>query len=131
MVVTGNRPPLALAARRLRFCALEGRLSDLGTRFPPALVPVVSDDWDVRSPWSGAGPMPAEQREDLQALAVAAHARGHRVRFRGTPEGPSAVREAVWAELLAAGVDHIGSGSPQALQGFLARADAGVDEHVA
>jgi hypothetical protein len=131
VVVTGNRPPVALAARRLRFSALEGRLADLGTRFPPALVPVVSDDWSARFTWTGTGPMPAEEREDLHALAVTAHARGHRVRFRATPEGSAAVREAVWGELLAAGVDHIGTASPGALQDFLSRADAGVDEHVA
>ncbi|MGY1620861.1 hypothetical protein ACI789_01545 [Geodermatophilus sp. SYSU D00965] len=131
VVVSGNRPPVALAAARLRFCALEGRPADLGTGFPPSLVPVVSDDWNARFTWTGVGPMPATEREDLRALVTAAHARGHRLRFRATPESSAAAREAVWGELLAAGVDHIGSDDPGALQAFLRRADAVVDEHVA
>jgi hypothetical protein len=41
------------------------------------------------------------------------------VRFWATPEGPRKAREAVWAELLAAGVDYINTDNLKALERFL------------
>ena len=64
--------------------------------------------------------MPVEERLRLHAYVQTAHAGGQRVRFWSTPD-TSPQREAVWAELAAAGVDHINTDHLPALSRWLAR----------
>ncbi|MFF9173463.1 hypothetical protein [Streptomyces sp. NPDC014793] len=49
----------------------------------------------------------------------AAHARGQRVGFRATPDTAGPARDALWAELLAVGVDHLNTDDLAGLEAFL------------
>jgi len=97
----------------------DGRLSDLGVATDQTFVPLISDNFTNHFTWTGEGPMPEEEREKLIAIVETAHANDQRVRFWATPEGPRKAREAVWAELLAAGVDYINTDNLKALERFL------------
>lgn len=52
-----------------------------------------------------------------------AHAAGYRVRFWATPDLDTPAREALWRELVAAGVDHINTDDLAGLQEFLLAED--------
>jgi glycerophosphoryl diester phosphodiesterase len=58
--------------------------------------------------------MPPAEKQKLADLAKRTHERGRKLRFWATPE-----KEAVWAELLAAGVDYINTDKLDELQKFL------------
>jgi glycerophosphoryl diester phosphodiesterase len=63
--------------------------------------------------------MPAEERSTLRSIVARAHAAGYRVRFWETPDLPGAARDAVWSELVDAGVDHINTDDLHGLELFL------------
>ncbi|OXM72676.1 phosphatidylinositol-specific phospholipase C/glycerophosphodiester phosphodiesterase family protein [Amycolatopsis thermalba] len=119
VVISGNRPRAEMLAQRTRFAGYDGRLGDLGTGTPATFMPLVSDNWANAFTWRGVGPMPAAERAKLQGIVAQAHAAGYRVRFWATPDTPGAAREAVWRELLAAGVDHINTDDLAGLRDFL------------
>jgi glycerophosphoryl diester phosphodiesterase len=122
-IVSGNRPRELMEQQEIRYAAYDGRLSDLGVATDQTFVPLISDNWTNHFTWTGEGPMPEEEREKLIAIVETAHANGQRVRFWATPEGPRKAREAVWAELLAAGVDYINTDNLKALERFLVTYD--------
>lgn len=120
VVVSGDRaarPVMEDQQRRLAF--YDGRLADLTAAAPASLVPLISDNWTLNFGWNGAGPFPAEQRDKLHAIVSSAHARGQRVRFWATPDTAGPERDAVWRELLAAGVDHLNTDDLAGLEAFL------------
>ncbi|WP_159617605.1 phosphatidylinositol-specific phospholipase C/glycerophosphodiester phosphodiesterase family protein [Arthrobacter zhaoguopingii] len=119
-VISGNRPLSVMSAAEQRFGFYDGRAADLGGALPAELMPLISNNWQQLFSWQGAGAMPAAEREKLTAYVAAAHAQGARVRFWATPDLPGPAREAVWAELLTAGVDHINTDDLAALERFLA-----------
>ena len=82
-------------------------------------MPLVSDNWSSHFTWRGVGTFPATERARLRTLVTKAHAAGYRVRFWETPDTPGAAREAVWRELLAAGVDHLNTDDLHGLELFL------------
>lgn len=59
------------------------------------------------------------ERDKLRSLVTTAHRSGQRVRFRATPDVAGPEREAVWTELLAAGVDHLNTDDLAGLEHFL------------
>ncbi len=63
--------------------------------------------------------MPPEEQQKLRDIVQKAHAKGRLVRFWATPDGRSAAREAVWRELLSAGVDLLNSDDLDGLREFL------------
>jgi hypothetical protein len=63
--------------------------------------------------------MPAAEREKLDAVVEAAHAKGRLVRFWATPDARSATRQALWRELLSVGVDLINTDDLEGLKSFL------------
>jgi Glycerophosphoryl diester phosphodiesterase family len=117
-IVSGNRPRAYMEAQRVRYAAYDGRLSDLGTSTDQTFVPLISDNWTNNFTWQGVGPMPEPERQKLREIVAEAHANGQRVRFWETPETPGA-REAVWQELVAAGVDYINTDNLAELESFL------------
>ncbi|SHE79504.1 phosphatidylinositol-specific phospholipase C/glycerophosphodiester phosphodiesterase family protein [Streptoalloteichus hindustanus] len=119
IVLSGRQSREAVAGQADRFAFLDGRPADLGSGLPATLVPLVSADWTSLFDWRGEGAMPAEERAALREHVRTAHAEGRRVRFWATPDAPGAAREAVWRELRAAGVDHLGSDDLAGLAGFL------------
>lgn len=119
-VVSGDRAARApMAAQRTRRAFYDGRLTDLGTAAPASFVPLISDNWTLNFTWQGVGTFPAAERRKLRDTVGAAHARGQRVRFWATPDVAGPARDAVWAELLAAGVDHLNTDDLAGLEAFL------------
>ncbi|MEV5981063.1 phosphatidylinositol-specific phospholipase C/glycerophosphodiester phosphodiesterase family protein [Streptomyces sp. NPDC052114] len=119
-VVSGDRAARApMEAQRVRHAFYDGRLADLGTAAPASLIPLISDNWSLNFGWQGTGPIPPAERDKLRGIVSRAHARGQRVRFWATPDLPGPQRDAVWGELLAAGVDHLNTDDLAGLEAFL------------
>src|SRR5918995_5709776 len=119
-IVSGNRPRAYMESQRVRYAAYDGRIpEDLGgNQNPQSFAPLVSQNWTRLFTWQGVGPMPETERQTLRDIVATAHANGQRVRFWATPEVPGA-REAVWRELMAAGVDYINTDHLAELESFL------------
>lgn len=119
VVVSGNRPLELMRSQPIRYAGYDGRLTDLDSDAPADLIPVISDQWSRHFVWRGEGPMPSQERQKLSDIVQKAHTRARLVRFWATPDMRSAAREAVWQELLSAGVDLLNSDDLKGLQEFL------------
>ncbi|MFJ5278953.1 phosphatidylinositol-specific phospholipase C/glycerophosphodiester phosphodiesterase family protein [Streptomyces parvulus] len=119
-VVSGDRAArVPMEAQRTRRAFYDGRLTDLGTSAPASFVPLISDNWTLNFIWQGVGAFPDAERRKLRSIVGAAHARGQRVRFWATPDIAGPARDAVWTELVAAGVDHLNTDDLAGLEAFL------------
>ena len=118
-IVSGNRPRKLMESQKLRYAGCDGRLIDLESEAPSSLIPLISDNWTKHFTWRGTGAMPIEERDKLERIVQTAHRKGRRVRFWATPDNPSPAREALWRELIAAGVDLINTDDLYGLQRFL------------
>ncbi|HEY1600595.1 MAG TPA: phosphatidylinositol-specific phospholipase C/glycerophosphodiester phosphodiesterase family protein [Pirellulales bacterium] len=114
VVISGDRPADRIAADKIRYAGIDGRLSDLDSDLPANLMPLVSDNWMVHFRWRGKGEIPAAEKELLQTSVAKAHAKGRKVRFWAIPSNP-----AVWGELAAAGVDLINTDDLPGLAAYL------------
>ena len=119
VIVSGNRPLKLMQAQPVRYAGYDGRLPDLDSDLSGDVIPLISDQWVKPFTWKGEGPMPQEERQRLNEIVGRAHARGRLVRFWLTPDDPSPERDAVWRQLLAAGVDLINTDDLKGLQEFL------------
>ncbi|MBW8795689.1 MAG: phosphatidylinositol-specific phospholipase C/glycerophosphodiester phosphodiesterase family protein [Streptomyces sp.] len=119
-VISGDRaartPMEAQTARRAFY---DGRLTDLGTSAPASFVPLISDNWQLNFTWLGAGAFPDAERQKLRDIIGQAHAHGQTVRFWNTPDAPGPDRDALWGELLAAGIDYFNTDDLAGLETFL------------
>ncbi|MFB7915620.1 phosphatidylinositol-specific phospholipase C/glycerophosphodiester phosphodiesterase family protein [Streptomyces sp. NPDC056061] len=123
-VVSGDRAARApMESQRTRYAFYDGRPEDLGAPAAASFVPLISAAWTDEFGWQGAGPFPAGERAKLRSFVAAAHRRGRRVRFWATPDVAGPERDAVWTELLAAGVDHLNTDDLAGLERFLRRHD--------
>lgn len=119
-VISGDRAARTpMEAQTVRRAFYDGRLTDLGTSAPASFVPLISDNWTLNFTWLGVGAFPDAERAKLRGIVSTAHARGQRVRFWATPDGPGAARDALWGELLAAGVDYLNTDDLAGLEAFL------------
>ncbi len=119
-VISGDRAARApMEAQRTRLAFYDGRLDDLGTPAPASFAPLVSANWTQNFSWLGAGPFPLAERDRLRTLVTSAHREGRRIRFWATPDTAGPEREALWSELLAAGVDHLNTDDLAGLEKFL------------
>ncbi|WP_435283538.1 phosphatidylinositol-specific phospholipase C/glycerophosphodiester phosphodiesterase family protein [Streptomyces koelreuteriae] len=119
-VISGDRAARApMEAQRVRRAFYDGRLADLGSQAPASFIPLISDNWTLNFTWQGVGAFPDAEREKLRGIVRSAHARGQRVRFWATPDLAGPARDAVWAELLAADVDHLNTDDLAGLEAFL------------
>jgi glycerophosphoryl diester phosphodiesterase len=118
VVLTGNRPQIERSDSRVEYAGLDGRLSDLGSREPAHVMPMISDNWTKQFHWNGDGPMSKNERAKLREIVKKAHDSGRVVRFWATPES-----ETVWHELRAAGVDLINTDELDRLAAFLRASD--------
>jgi Glycerophosphoryl diester phosphodiesterase family len=124
VVLSGDRAWDLARADRDRWCALDGRMSDLtnavpagvtGSSTPPAsLVPLVSESWRTLFRWGGDGEMSASDQARLKGLVSQAHAQGRKIRFWALPDRPEA-----WKLCQDAGVDLINTDKIPALAAFL------------
>ena len=119
VIISGNRAWERIALDPTRYAGVDGRLSDLTSNRPDHLMPLISDQWNLAFEWNGQGPMPDAEQAELRRIVHEARTHGRRVRFWATPDQPSPERTAVWSELLAAGVDHIGTDDLNGLSAFL------------
>ncbi|CAL9359696.1 hypothetical protein SUDANB58_00632 [Streptomyces sp. enrichment culture] len=120
VVVSGDRAARApMAAQTVRRAFYDGRLADLGGPAPASFAPLISDNWTLNFTWRGVGAFPDAERQKLRTLVRAAHTRGQRVCFWATPDTPGPARDALWGELLAAGVDHLNTDDLAGLEAFL------------
>lgn len=104
----------------VRWAGFDGRLtSPLPAGANSEQLPLLSDNWTKLFTWQGFGPMPAAERTKLHRIVSDAHAGGYRVRFWATPDLALPNREALWSELVAAGVDHINTDDLAGLRSFL------------
>ncbi len=114
VVISGNRAKEEIAAGSPRYAGIDGRLSDLDTKLPSHLMPLISDNWNVHFRWRGKGPMPVQEKQKLRRIVEKAHRQGRRIRFWATSENA-----AVWKELDDAGVDLINTDNLDGLKRFL------------
>lgn len=119
VVLTGNRPKLDDDDAAPRYTGLDGRLSDLDSKTPACLMPMISDAWSATFHWQGVGPNTASDRAKLRDAVKRAHAAGRVIRFWATPEN-----EDVWREMRAAGVDLINTDQLDRLAAFLQAPEA-------
>ncbi|MFI0808677.1 phosphatidylinositol-specific phospholipase C/glycerophosphodiester phosphodiesterase family protein [Streptomyces echinatus] len=120
VVVSGDRAartPMEAQTERRAF--YDGRLSDLGTSAPASLIPLISDNWTQNFTWAGEGAFPDAERQKLRGITGAAHTRRQRIRFWATPDTAGPARDALWTELLAAGVDYLNTDDLAGLEAFL------------
>ena len=114
VILSGNRPWDLVLAEESRLVGIDARPKDLDRDLPAGLIPLMSQRWSSLFKWTGAGPMPDGERDELAALVRKAHEKGARVRFWATPENPL-----LWKTLLDAGVDLINTDRLDELRGFL------------
>ncbi len=114
IVISGDRPKEKIAADKIRYVGIDGRMSDLDSDVPASLMPLVSDSWYTHFKWRGQGAMPEDERRKLRQFVDKAHTKGRRVRFWATPETVE-----LWRELDAAGVDLINTDDLDGLAQFL------------
>ncbi|MGW4833796.1 phosphatidylinositol-specific phospholipase C/glycerophosphodiester phosphodiesterase family protein [Amycolatopsis japonica] len=121
-VISGGRPKDVMLGQKFRLAFYDGRIkdqNDLGIGSDPRVTPLVSDSWTGLFTWTGEGLFPAEERAKLHDLVKRAHAAGQRVRFWATPDAAGPGRDALWKELVAAGVDHLNTDDLPGLANFL------------
>ena len=120
IVISGNRPFDLLEADKDRLCGVDGRLSNLDSKIPSNLMPLISDNWRSHFKWRGEGKIPEKEKAKLLDAVKRAHGAGRRLRFWATPEN-----ENLWKELATAGVDHINTDQLAQLEEFLKMQAAG------
>ncbi|WP_405672882.1 phosphatidylinositol-specific phospholipase C/glycerophosphodiester phosphodiesterase family protein [Streptomyces sp. NBC_01530] len=119
-VISGDRAARTpMEAQTVRRAFYDGRLTDLGTAAPASFIPLVSDNWQLNFTWLGEGTFPDAERQQLRGMIRQAHAHGQKVRFWNTPDLAGPARDALWAELLAAGVDYFNTDDLAGLEAFL------------
>ncbi|MEU9478687.1 phosphatidylinositol-specific phospholipase C/glycerophosphodiester phosphodiesterase family protein [Streptomyces sp. NPDC048191] len=119
-VISGDRAArVPMEAQEERRAFYDGRLTDLGGAAPPTFISLISDNWTENFSWSGTGAFPDTERQKLRSITAAAHARGQQVRFWATPDAAGPTRDALWTELLAAGVDYLNTDDLAGLEAFL------------
>ena len=116
VIVSGNRSLEQMRSQEVRYAGYDGRLTDLDSEVPADVIAMISDQWGKHFTWRGEGPMPPEERKKLEEIVRKAHAKGRLVRFWETPDLRSSARDAVWRELLSAGVDLINTDDLEGLR---------------
>jgi len=113
-ILSGNRATETIAKQAVRHIGVDGRPENLDTNPPAELYPWISANWTLLFKWNGKGMMPEDEREKLRGLVKRAHEQQRKIRFWSTSES-----EAMWKELLDAGVDYINTDKLDALHKFL------------
>src|SRR6476620_10992373 len=114
VILSGNRATEVIARQSVRYVGIDGRPENLDANPPPELFPWISANWTLLFQWNGDGPIPAADRESLHEIVRRTHQQRRKLRFWATPE-----KEAVWKELLVAGVDYTNTDKLDELQKFL------------
>ena len=114
VIISGDRPIREIEDSNPRRAGIDGRVADLDSDKPAALLPLISENWTSHFRYRGVGSMPEVERKKLHDMVARAHSRGRRIRFWATPENP-----VLWKELRDSGVDLIGTDELAKLSDFL------------
>ena len=114
VIISGNRAETMMRNEAERWAAVDGRLPDLESNPPVALIPLISDNWTKHFQWRGNGPMSEGDRVKLRALVTQTHQQGRRLRLWAAPD-----TEAGWKELFDAGVDLLNTDKLAEMEKFL------------
>lgn len=114
VVLSGSRPMTAVAALSERAVFIDGRIQDLDRNPSPNLIPMISAAMHPALGTYGITGLDESARSRLQTLVQRTHEQGRRLRFWGHVES-----RAVWAALVEAKVDHIGTDRPKKLGRWL------------
>lgn len=118
-IVSGARPTSTMRGEKVRWAAVDGRLSDLEKNHPVSLMPLISDNWTKHFRWRGTGELSVEEQKRLREIVGQAHAQGKLLRLWATPD-----HEIGWRELLEAGADLINTDKLEELARFLSETNA-------
>ncbi len=114
VILSGNRASETIAKQSVRYVkSMAGRRIWMLTS-RRVCIRGSARIWTLLFKWNGEGAMPATEREKLRDLVKRTHVQGRKIRFWNTAE-----KEAMWKELLAAGVDYINTDKLDELQRFL------------
>lgn len=113
IILSGDRPREYLASQKIRWAAMDGRMSDLALNPSRGLIPLVSDSWGTQFKWR-TGPFPADEEKKLNDLVGEAHRQGRMIRFWGAPDGAE-----TWRIHYNAGIDLINTDRLADLATFL------------
>ena len=108
VIVSGNRPRRLMTSEAVRIASYDGRLEDIensAARVPANFISVISDDWEDHFNWRGLGSLSERDSHRLAQRIQEAHRGGYRLRFWNIPSPGRPRTEAVWSQLLDAGVD--------------------------
>lgn len=119
VIVSGNRPIEYMKDQTLRFAFVDGRIKDLEKNYPWQLMPLISDRWGKHFSWRGKDGMPLKEREQLRTFVQEAHKGDQLIRFWATPDVPGRERDALWNELLDAGVDLINTDDLAGMRSYM------------
>lgn len=100
--ISGNVPSPDTWSRYPEFITFDGRPGIEYTDEQLTRVRLISDNFHNYSNWSGQGALPETDKQKLQTVIQATHAKGKPIRFWATPDTPEA-----WTELMKLGVDVI------------------------
>ena len=121
VVISGNRSREIMVKERTRFATYDGRLNDLDEANPSNFIKIISDNWEDHFSWRGNETISDNDREKLIRIVQAVHKKGYQIRFWKVPSDSRSVREAVWDELLSAGVDLVTTDELEEYRDFLLR----------
>ena len=68
ILLTGNRAVGLVSAESPRWVALDGRMADLESNMPVALMPLISENWTHHFKWRGTGPFPGVEQSKLRQM---------------------------------------------------------------
>ncbi len=121
VIVSGNRSPALKKENNIKYAFYDGRLVDLGSAIPHAIIPIISENWTNHFQWRGNGQLPVTEKEKLRRIVSQAHKESRRVRFWATDIDSPEFQINIWKELITAGVDLINTDKLKALRDFLLR----------
>lgn len=115
VIVTGNVPKEHMATQVERFVATEASVAELTAgNLNRNLTPLIADDWGSLFQWRGAGTMPLEELQRLEAFGDLARDYDVAVRFRSTPD-----IQPLWEALRSANISLIETSRVSELAEFL------------
>ncbi len=124
VVISGSMPTPAQFSSYPSWISFDGRFEQTYDAKTLKRVGLFSAPFSLVSRWDGKGLFPKEDREKTVDYVNRAHQQGKKVRFWGTPDN-----EAVWRELMALGVDWIGTDRPQVLADYFKNTKPADNQH--